>query len=90
MTQLLSIGFIGYTNEIPLGRNNVSDINCVLYLPTLLVAMAMTKLDELLSELRTQFVACLQSGKGCEDFQVDCWALLIRLEKEAERLNNES
>ena len=46
-----------------------------------------TNLDELIAELRNQFTGCLAATKGCEDFQVDCWALLIRLEKEVERLN---
>ena len=41
-----------------------------------------SNLDELITELRNQFVACLQSGKGCEDFQVDCWRILIQLERE--------
>ena len=47
-----------------------------------------TNLDELLAELRKQFAGCLQSGKGCEDFQVECWTLLIKLEKEAKNKND--
>ena len=42
-----------------------------------------TNLDELLAELRKVFTSCLASGKGCEDFQDECWRLLIQLEKEA-------
>ena len=41
-----------------------------------------TNLDELLTELRNQFTDCLAATKGCEDFQVDCWRLLIQLERE--------
>ena len=42
-----------------------------------------TNLDELLAELRNQFTGCLAATKGCEDFQTECWLILIKLEKEA-------
>ena len=44
-------------------------------------------LEELLAELRKTLTGCLASGKGCEDFQDECWRILIQLEKEAKRLN---
>ncbi len=46
-----------------------------------------TNFNELLAELRKTFTECLTSGKGCEDFQTECWLILIKLEKEAKRLN---
>ena len=47
-----------------------------------------TNLGELLAELRKNFTGCLASSKGCEDFQDECWRILIQFEKEAKKEND--
>ena len=49
-----------------------------------------TNIDNLLMQLRNNLTGCLAATKGCEDFQDECWVLLIKLEKEAKRLNDET
>ena len=48
-----------------------------------------TNIEELLAELRNKLHGYLLVCKHCKEFQINCWKILTKLEKEAKKLNDD-